>query len=199
MYFGPSYGPISWRETWEKQPILFCAALYYIKKIGAAWEMLFLFREAKNWSLTTISCSWNVQVRSTVRGLQKTLTLGIWVVFPKKFTTPIPFHLWYYWMMDLNLKGNLSQTMNTLDSKRNVWNHLSHCVYLVTVNTTKICCASCQNFITVYPVRPPLSQNLWWRSSVCYIHHWFNIWCGEANSKNKCSLIHTNWLQTNPS
>jgi hypothetical protein len=47
------------------------------KKIWAAWEMLFLFRAAKNQFLSTISCSWNVQVRSTVQGLQKTLTLGI--------------------------------------------------------------------------------------------------------------------------
>ncbi len=46
--------------------------------------MLFLFRAAKNWFLPTISCSWKVQVRSTVRGLQKTLTLGIWGVFPKE-------------------------------------------------------------------------------------------------------------------
>jgi hypothetical protein len=38
-----------------------------------AWEMLFLFWAAKNQSLTTISCSWNVQVISTVQGLQKTL------------------------------------------------------------------------------------------------------------------------------
>ena len=37
---------------------------------------------------------------------------------------------------------------------------LIHCVYLVTMNTRKICCASWWNFITVYLVRPPLSQDL---------------------------------------
>jgi hypothetical protein len=47
------------------------------EKFCAAWEMLFLFRAAKNQFLPTISCSWIVQVRSTVRGLQKTQTLGI--------------------------------------------------------------------------------------------------------------------------
>ena len=58
--------------------------------------MLFLFREAKNRSLTTISCSWNVQVRSTVRGLQKPLTLGIWGVFPL-FINTIQIFTIYVW------------------------------------------------------------------------------------------------------
>jgi hypothetical protein len=68
---------------WEKQPILFRAALNKIKLFRAAWEMLLFFWAAKNRFLTTISCSWNVWVGSTVRGLQKTLTQGIWGVFPK--------------------------------------------------------------------------------------------------------------------
>jgi hypothetical protein len=44
--------------------------------------MLLFFWAAKNWFLTTISCSWNVWVGSTVRGLQKLQTQGIWGVFP---------------------------------------------------------------------------------------------------------------------
>jgi hypothetical protein len=47
------------------------------KFFWAAWEMLMLFWAAKNCFLTTISYSWNVQVSSTVQGLQKTLTQGI--------------------------------------------------------------------------------------------------------------------------
>jgi hypothetical protein len=53
-----------------------CCSLLY-RFFCAAWEMLFLFWKAKNQSSTTIRCSWNVQDRSTVRGLQKTLTLDI--------------------------------------------------------------------------------------------------------------------------
>ncbi len=64
------------RDVRETTNIVLCCSLLY-NFFCAAWEMLYLFREAKNQSLTTISCSWNVQVRSTVRGLQKMLTLGI--------------------------------------------------------------------------------------------------------------------------
>jgi hypothetical protein len=57
--------------------VLFLCCSQQDKKIWAAWEMLMLFWAAKNRFLTTISCSWNVQVSSTVRGLQKILTQGI--------------------------------------------------------------------------------------------------------------------------
>ncbi len=79
MYFWPSNWPILWRK--RNNQYCFVLLSTRLNKFWVAWEILF-FWAAKSWFLTTISCSWNVWVGSTVRGLQETLTQGIWGNFP---------------------------------------------------------------------------------------------------------------------
>ena len=117
----------------------------------------------------------------------------------KILTTPISLRLWYYWTIHLYMNRGESRVITMMHSKRNVWNHLRHCVSLVTVNTTRIWCASWWNFITVFTVRPPLTQNLWWRFLIWTLPDWLIIWCGEAISKSKSFHIHTKWSSTDPS